>query len=262
MTPPADLPVAAKLSPGFDRSTILRLLGTYGTIVVLVVMLVVFALAEPGTFATIGNFRNILNDMAIGTIVAGGLTVPLVAGDFDLSVGYVASFCGLLLVGLLSFNQLPIPVAMLIVIAIGAVIGIINGVIVSKLGVNAFIATNRPLHEHAAEPETAAEARIGEHVAELIEDGSTLQTGIGAVPDAILSRLGNKHVRSGDVAQWKREFTPELAYAFLASYRTSMHNFARMPVLELARFMVHRLQNFKPISGILRVVDVRKELAT
>jgi ribose transport system permease protein len=79
--------------------------------------------------------------MAIGTIVVAGLTVPLVAGDFDLSIGYVVSFCGLLLVGLLSFNELPIPVAILIVIAIGAGIGIINGVIVSKLSVNAFIAT-------------------------------------------------------------------------------------------------------------------------
>jgi len=83
---------------GTYRSILLRFLGTYGTIAVLVVMLVAFSLVEPGTFATIGNFRNILNDMAIGTIVAGGLTVPLVAGDFDLSIGYVASFCGLLLV--------------------------------------------------------------------------------------------------------------------------------------------------------------------
>src|ERR1700750_3434606 len=81
---------------GLNRSTLLRLLGTYGTIIVLIIMLAVFSIAEPGTFATIGNFRNILNDMAIGTIVAGGLTVPLVAGDFDLSIGYVASFCALL----------------------------------------------------------------------------------------------------------------------------------------------------------------------
>jgi len=128
-------------STPFDRTLIFRLLGTYGTIIVLVVMLAAFSVAEPGTFATVGNFRNILNDMAIGTIAAGGLTVPLVAGDFDLSIGYVASFCGLLLVGLLSFNQLPIPIAFLIVVAIGAAIGIINGVIVSKMGVNAFIAT-------------------------------------------------------------------------------------------------------------------------
>jgi ribose transport system permease protein len=137
----SDRTPAPQSSVRFYRSTILRLLGTYGTIIVLVVMLAAFSIAEPGTFATVGNFRNILNDMAIGTIVAGGLTVPLVAGDFDLSIGYVASFCGLLLVGLLSFNQLPIPLAMLIVIAIGAAIGVVNGVIVSKLGVNAFIAT-------------------------------------------------------------------------------------------------------------------------
>jgi ribose transport system permease protein len=126
---------------GGNRSTLLRVLGTYGTIIVLTIMLAAFSIAEPGTFATIGNFRNILNDMAIGTIVAGGLTVPLVAGDFDLSIGYVASFCGLLLVGLLSFNQLPIPIGLLVVVAIGAAIGVVNGVIVSKIGVNAFIAT-------------------------------------------------------------------------------------------------------------------------
>ncbi|HXA14063.1 MAG TPA: acetyl-CoA hydrolase/transferase C-terminal domain-containing protein [Opitutaceae bacterium] len=59
--------------------------------------------------------------------------------------------------------------------------------------IHAFIATNRPLHEHRAEPETEIEARIGEFVADLIEDGSTLQTGIGAVPDAILARLKGKH---------------------------------------------------------------------
>ena len=59
--------------------------------------------------------------------------------------------------------------------------------------VNAFIATNRPLHEHHSEPETAVEARIGELVAGLIEDGSTLQMGIGGIPDAALARLKDKH---------------------------------------------------------------------
>ena len=57
---------------------------------------------------------------------------------------------------------------------------------------NAFIATDRPLHEHGAEPETPVEARIGELVADLIEDGSTLQMGIGGIPDAVLSRLHGK----------------------------------------------------------------------
>lgn len=59
--------------------------------------------------------------------------------------------------------------------------------------IHAFIATDRPLLEHHPEPETSVEGRIGELVANLIEDGSTLQMGIGGIPDAVLSRLHSKH---------------------------------------------------------------------
>ena len=58
--------------------------------------------------------------------------------------------------------------------------------------IHAFVATDRPLCEHPPEPETAVEARIGELVAGLVEDGSTLQLGIGGIPDAVLSRLHDK----------------------------------------------------------------------
>lgn len=58
--------------------------------------------------------------------------------------------------------------------------------------IHAFIATDRPLIEHRLERETAVEARIGELVAALVEDGSTLQMGIGGIPDAVLARLHDK----------------------------------------------------------------------
>ena len=58
--------------------------------------------------------------------------------------------------------------------------------------VTAFVATNRPMHQHAPEPESEIEGRIGEIIANLVEDGSTLQMGIGAIPDAVLTRLHNK----------------------------------------------------------------------
>jgi acyl-CoA hydrolase len=58
--------------------------------------------------------------------------------------------------------------------------------------IDAFIATDRPLFEHHGETESPIEARIGELVADLIEDGSTLQMGIGTIPDAVLSRLHNR----------------------------------------------------------------------
>jgi acyl-CoA hydrolase len=58
--------------------------------------------------------------------------------------------------------------------------------------VAAFVHADRPLHEHPAEPETEVEARIGEQVAALVEDGSTLQMGIGGIPNAALARLFEK----------------------------------------------------------------------
>ncbi len=56
----------------------------------------------------------------------------------------------------------------------------------------AWVETDRPLHQHPASVETPVEAAIGEQIAGLIADGSTLQTGIGAIPDAVLSRLSDK----------------------------------------------------------------------
>jgi 4-hydroxybutyrate CoA-transferase len=60
--------------------------------------------------------------------------------------------------------------------------------------ITAFTHTDRPLVVHPAnQEEGAVEARIGELIANLVEDGSTLQMGIGAIPDAALARLKDKH---------------------------------------------------------------------
>ena len=59
--------------------------------------------------------------------------------------------------------------------------------------VHAFVRTSRPLHEHRGSAETPVEARIGELIAGLVDDGATLQVGIGSIPDAVLRRLGDKH---------------------------------------------------------------------
>src|SRR5450759_5651291 len=63
----------------------------------------------------------------------------------------------------------------------------------SEMCIRDSIHTDRALPEHITGPENAVEARIGEIVAGLVEDRSTLQMGIGAIPDAVLSRLGDKH---------------------------------------------------------------------
>lgn len=58
--------------------------------------------------------------------------------------------------------------------------------------VTAFVHTDRPLIETLPAAQSDVEAQIGEIIAGLVEDGSTLQMGIGGIPDAVLKRLGNK----------------------------------------------------------------------
>lgn len=55
---------------------------------------------------------------------------------------------------------------------------------------------NRPIHEHATPPISKIEHQIGSNVASLIDDGATLQMGIGSIPDAVLANLGS-HINLG-----------------------------------------------------------------
>lgn len=59
--------------------------------------------------------------------------------------------------------------------------------------ITAFVHTDRPLHEAHSGAIGMVENQIGEHIADLVEDGSTLQMGIGAIPNAVLSRLTHKN---------------------------------------------------------------------
>lgn len=54
-----------------------------------------------------------------------------------------------------------------------------------------FVEFSEPIHEFKTAEPTKIESRIGDYVAELIDDRSTLQMGIGSIPNAVLSRLGN-----------------------------------------------------------------------
>ncbi len=56
----------------------------------------------------------------------------------------------------------------------------------------AWVASDRHLPEHAPRPPREVEERIGDHVADLVDDGSCLQLGIGGIPDAVLARLSDR----------------------------------------------------------------------
>ena len=121
--------------------TWLSLFARYATIIGLVAMIMAFSVLSPKAFPSFANFTNVLNQTSLVMILAGGLTLAVIVGELDLSVGFGASLHGILVTGLIVHDKVPIPVAILIVVAAGALIGLVNGFIVTKMRVNSVIAT-------------------------------------------------------------------------------------------------------------------------
>jgi ribose transport system permease protein len=117
-----------------------RWLRTYGTFFGFVIMVAVFAALRPTIFLSLNNLRNITEQVAILAIVAGGMTIVMAAGDFDLSVGTLASLCGVIVADLL-IKGLDVGPSIAIALTVGAVAGAFNGLLVAYAGLSAFVAT-------------------------------------------------------------------------------------------------------------------------
>ena len=118
-----------------------QFVAKFGALLVLAALIIAMTLFHTDTFATKSNAINVLSQSALTAIIAMGLTFPLVAGDFDLSIGYVGSCGGVIACSLMVSSGFPIAVAFAVAILFGAAVGLINGLIVTKIGVNPLVAT-------------------------------------------------------------------------------------------------------------------------
>lgn len=121
--------------------SVLHNLSRFGLLGVLVLIAVVFSLLKPETFGTWDNFRSILNAQVGVAFLAFAATLPLVVGEFDLSIASVFTLTQILVVGLVLEHSWSVPLAILVSMSAAAVIGLINGIAVSRFGVNSFIVT-------------------------------------------------------------------------------------------------------------------------
>ena len=103
------------------------------------VLAVVLSLASP-YFFTERNMFNILDQSVVLGIVAVGMTLVILTGGIDLSVGSVAGLCGIVLAILLKAD-FPIPVAIPLAVACGAAIGLLSGVLIAVFGLAPFVVT-------------------------------------------------------------------------------------------------------------------------
>jgi ribose transport system permease protein len=142
----SDMSSSLEAADGIARSTrwnaaMHTILAKYSLLVVWAVMIVVFSIVEPTTFLSRANIVSLIAGQSITAVVALALVFPIASGNFDLSIqGSVGVGIVLpaTLMATLGFAQWP---AILITLAMGLMIGLLNTLIIVKWSVDSFIAT-------------------------------------------------------------------------------------------------------------------------
>lgn len=125
------------------RTSFVDLLERGALLVALVAVVVVFSLlpATAETFATAANLRFVVDNAAIPMLVALAVTVPLVCNEFDLSVGAIPALSAVVAAaGMDRFGTGPV-LAILLAVAVGVLVGALNGLMVARAGISSIVAT-------------------------------------------------------------------------------------------------------------------------
>lgn len=136
-TPPRPDTPARRRAAG----SLLSALVPYGVLIVFGIAIAVFSVMAPEAFPTTTNLKSILTVQSVLAVAALGVTIPLICGQFDLSIGANISIVGLITAGLMSRTGLAWEAAVIVGLGLGVLVGVLNGVLVAYGGVHSFIAT-------------------------------------------------------------------------------------------------------------------------
>ena len=117
-----------------------RFIQSYGTLMALAAITLVFCIICPASFCTVKNFINITRQISLRVMISLGATAVMSVNEFDLSIGSMASLGGVM-AALLAVHGLPMVVCFLLPIVVCVAIGLVNGWIVARFRVLSFITT-------------------------------------------------------------------------------------------------------------------------
>ena len=115
-------------------------LGIIVAFLVLCVFLSVFPKTS-GSFFTRQNIFNVLRQISTNLFLACGMTMVIILGRIDLSVGSIIALSGCISAGCVARYNLPLPIALLMGLLVGLLVGMFNGAVISKTTIPAFIVT-------------------------------------------------------------------------------------------------------------------------
>lgn len=114
-------------------------LRRFGIAIAFLLLIIVLSLLSE-SFLTVSNILNIARQVSINAVIAAGMTFVILTAGIDLSVGSVLAYSGAIMAGLLSTGK-PVLVSIVAGLALGALLGLVSGVIITKGKVQPFIAT-------------------------------------------------------------------------------------------------------------------------
>ncbi|MDC7684158.1 ABC transporter permease [Asticcacaulis sp. BYS171W] len=137
-------------APSDTKGGVLSLILQLRTYIALIAVLAFFSFAAPN-FLSVASFTIMLQHIAIIAILGIGMSFVILTGGIDLSVGSTAGLAGMV-AGMLILNGIvleplgiviypSIPLVIAITLAVGALVGLINGALITRFGVAPFIAT-------------------------------------------------------------------------------------------------------------------------
>ncbi|CCV09622.1 putative sugar ABC transporter, permease protein [Mesorhizobium metallidurans STM 2683] len=120
---------------------IIRLLPVYGLVILTALLILLFSILLPNTFPSLLNLRSIISDKAIIALLSLAAMIPMASGRIDLTVGYGIVLWHILAISLQTMFGVPWPLAVIIVLLLGAATGFLNGLLVEVARIDSFIAT-------------------------------------------------------------------------------------------------------------------------
>ena len=123
------------------KATATHFFSVWNLAVLLVLLIVVFAILKGDTFLTAFTFQSMVNSRSINALIALAVMIPLASNNFDLSVASVLGISQVLANGLQTQQGIAWPLASALCVLLGAAVGLINGLLVTRAKINSFIAT-------------------------------------------------------------------------------------------------------------------------
>lgn len=150
-----------------------------GGIIIGLLLICILLTIVTDSFFTVRNISNIMRQITVNVILACGMTMVILIGGIDLSVGSVIAISGCLCCGLITNNGLPSLLAIPIAVAAGTLVGIFNGYVISRTEIPPFIIT-------------LAMMNIGRGFARIYTDSTTI-----LVDDGLFTFIGSGKIFGG-----------------------------------------------------------------